>query len=269
MACAKSPVISDRAATNRLPKLCPPSSDSVWNLCWKSWESSCSSSESATMQLRRSPGGNMLKSLRKRPEEPPSSVTVTTAARSAIAPEAKLLWPGGFPPGRTQNKITKRTQFGPLFSIQAQNESQIPAAGGSPEAHAVQMQQCYTMQHEIEKRLLVAGVGLTAGRTPEAIQKDGPQVKIGLPPKNRRGRAKKLMDGSIIRSPIFFNKLGFVCSKHGGPHPPATAPKSKGPAGRTQPGLESCGSTHTAGWRYLSNSSKLPMSSIRTLRHPR
>src|ERR1017187_10010870 len=29
--------------------------------------------------------------------------------------------------------------------------------------------------------------------------------------------------------------------------PPATAPKSKGPAGRTQPGLESCGSTHTSG----------------------
>src|ERR1700723_3875213 len=36
------------------------------------------------MQLRRSPGGSILKSLRSRPEEPPSSVTVTTAARSAI-----------------------------------------------------------------------------------------------------------------------------------------------------------------------------------------
>src|SRR6266702_5711799 len=38
------------------------------------------------MQLRRSPGGSMLKSLRRRPEEPPSSVTVTTAARSEIRP---------------------------------------------------------------------------------------------------------------------------------------------------------------------------------------
>src|ERR1017187_7340826 len=102
------------------------------------------------------------------------------------------------------------------------------------------MQQCYTMQRKIEKRLLVAGVGLTAGQTPEAIQKDGPQVKIGLPPKNRRGRAKKLMEGSTIRGPIVFKKLGFVYSKHGGLHPPATAPKSKAPAGRPQPGLESC-----------------------------
>src|ERR1022692_3647273 len=28
--------------------------------------------------------------------------------------------------GRTQNKITKRTQFDPFFSTKAQNESQIP-----------------------------------------------------------------------------------------------------------------------------------------------
>src|SRR5258708_40244877 len=58
----------------------------------------CSSSDRATMQLRRSPGGSMLKSLRRRPEEPPSSVTVTTAAKSAIseveeaAQSAKLTW---------------------------------------------------------------------------------------------------------------------------------------------------------------------------------
>ena len=36
------------------------------------------------MQLRRSPGGSMLKSWRSRPDDPPSSVTVTTAARSEI-----------------------------------------------------------------------------------------------------------------------------------------------------------------------------------------
>ena len=46
------------------------------------------------MQLRRSPGGSMLKSLRSRPEEPPSSVTVTTAARSAIEPGSRVGLPG-------------------------------------------------------------------------------------------------------------------------------------------------------------------------------
>ena len=46
------------------------------------------------MQLRRSPGGSMLKSLRSRPEEPPSSVTVTTAARSAMALVAAGRSPG-------------------------------------------------------------------------------------------------------------------------------------------------------------------------------
>ena len=41
------------------------------------------------MQLRRSPGGSMLKSLRSRPEEPPSSVTATTAARSEMRPASR------------------------------------------------------------------------------------------------------------------------------------------------------------------------------------
>src|SRR3989475_5664874 len=36
------------------------------------------------MQLRTSPGGSMLNSLRSRPLDPPSSVTVTTAQSSAI-----------------------------------------------------------------------------------------------------------------------------------------------------------------------------------------
>src|SRR5258707_3129249 len=43
-----------------------------------------SSFERATMQLRMSPGGRMRFSRRKRPELPPSSVTVTMAARSAM-----------------------------------------------------------------------------------------------------------------------------------------------------------------------------------------
>ena len=46
------------------------------------------------MQLRRSPGGSMLKPMRKRPEEPPSSVTVTTAARSEMGPTQAADWPG-------------------------------------------------------------------------------------------------------------------------------------------------------------------------------
>src|SRR5579863_304531 len=43
-----------------------------------------SSSDKATMQLRTSPGGSMLKSLRNRPLDPPSSLTVTTAHSSEI-----------------------------------------------------------------------------------------------------------------------------------------------------------------------------------------
>src|SRR6266702_6746603 len=41
------------------------------------------------MQLRMSPGGSMLNSLRRRPLEPPSSLTVTTAQSSVING-----WPG-------------------------------------------------------------------------------------------------------------------------------------------------------------------------------
>src|SRR5579863_8344778 len=37
------------------------------------------------MQARMSPGGSMLNSLRNRPLEPPSSLTVTTAQRSEIS----------------------------------------------------------------------------------------------------------------------------------------------------------------------------------------
>src|SRR6476646_2469283 len=43
-----------------------------------------SSSETATRQLRTSPGGSMPSSRRKRPLEPPSSLTVTSAVRSEI-----------------------------------------------------------------------------------------------------------------------------------------------------------------------------------------
>src|ERR1700723_3578445 len=86
MAWAKSPVISVRAATNRLPKLWPLSASPPRKRWVNSWASRSSSWLRAIMQLRRSPGGSMLKPMRNRPEEPPSSVTVTTAARSEINP---------------------------------------------------------------------------------------------------------------------------------------------------------------------------------------
>src|ERR1017187_10336226 len=38
--------------------------------------------------------------------------------------------------GRIQNKITKRTQFDPLFSTKSQNESQFPPGGGGAKRQA-------------------------------------------------------------------------------------------------------------------------------------
>ena len=90
---AKSPVISVSAATKRLPKLWPLRASPPRKRWLKRRARSASSSLRATMQLRRSPGGNMLKPLRNLPDEPPSSVTVTTAARSVICPGEGLVWP--------------------------------------------------------------------------------------------------------------------------------------------------------------------------------
>ena len=70
MAWAKSPVISSSAATKRLPKLWPSRPSPAVKRWRKSREIRCSSSERATMQLRRSPGGSMLKPRRSRPLEP-------------------------------------------------------------------------------------------------------------------------------------------------------------------------------------------------------
>src|SRR3954449_2333925 len=44
----------------------------------------CSSSERAIMQFRMSPGGRTFNSSRRRPELPPSSVTVTITERRAL-----------------------------------------------------------------------------------------------------------------------------------------------------------------------------------------
>src|SRR5215469_422258 len=80
----KSDVRDVNAARNRLPKLCPSRPDPLSKRCRKSFDSRASSSLRATMQFRMSPGGSMLNSFRSRPEEPPSSLTVTTAERSQI-----------------------------------------------------------------------------------------------------------------------------------------------------------------------------------------
>src|SRR5579864_513623 len=80
----KSEVRDVSAARKRLPKLWPSSPEPLSKRCRKSLESKASSSLRATMQLRMSPGGSMLNSLRRRPLEPPSSLTVTTAQRSRM-----------------------------------------------------------------------------------------------------------------------------------------------------------------------------------------
>src|SRR5580704_12827315 len=85
----KSDVMEVSAARNRLPKLWPSSPEPFSKRWRKSFESRASSSLRATMQLRMSPGGSMLSSLRRRPLEPPSSLTVTTAERSRMTGESK------------------------------------------------------------------------------------------------------------------------------------------------------------------------------------
>src|SRR4051794_23340629 len=80
MAWWKSPVMPVSAVRNRLPKEWPISPPPLGKRYWKRRVSRSSSSARAAMQLRMSPGGRTPNSLRSRPEEPPSSVTVTTPA---------------------------------------------------------------------------------------------------------------------------------------------------------------------------------------------
>src|SRR6185295_17272499 len=78
----KSPVMPVSAVRKRLPKEWPSRPPPFGKRYWKSRVSRSSSSASAAMQLRMSPGGSTPNSRRSRPEEPPSSVTVTTPERS-------------------------------------------------------------------------------------------------------------------------------------------------------------------------------------------
>ena len=83
-ALGKSPVTFVSAVRNRFPKLWPASPRPAGNRYWKRSPSRSSSLDRATMQLRMSPGGRTRYSRRRRPELPPSSVTVTTAVKSEI-----------------------------------------------------------------------------------------------------------------------------------------------------------------------------------------
>src|SRR5580704_15158747 len=83
-ASGKSPVTLVSAVKNKFPKLCPAKPPPSGKRYWKSLPRRCSSLESATMQLRISPGGSTRYSRRNRPELPPSSVTVTIAAKSEM-----------------------------------------------------------------------------------------------------------------------------------------------------------------------------------------
>src|ERR1017187_4092727 len=81
-ASGKSPRIWVRAMRKRLPKLWPLSPRPDGKRYWKRRDSRAESSLRATMQLRMSPGGSTSNSRRRRPELPPSSVTVTMAVMS-------------------------------------------------------------------------------------------------------------------------------------------------------------------------------------------
>src|SRR3954469_4070801 len=70
-----------KAVRKRLPKEWPTSPPPLGKRYWKRRARRSSSSARATMQLRMSPGGRTPNSCRSRPEEPPSSVTVTTPVR--------------------------------------------------------------------------------------------------------------------------------------------------------------------------------------------
>src|SRR5579875_1302622 len=78
-ACSKLPVTSVSAARKRLPNEWPLKPSPVSKRYRKRSVTRASFLESATKQFRMSPGGKIPSSFCRRPELPPSSVTVTTA----------------------------------------------------------------------------------------------------------------------------------------------------------------------------------------------
>ena len=78
------PSASAMAAIKRLPKQCPAKGESPLKRYCITRSIKGSRSARAVRQLRKSPGGMMPSSLRKRPEEPPSSAEVTTAVQLLV-----------------------------------------------------------------------------------------------------------------------------------------------------------------------------------------
>ena len=82
-----SPRWSQSPAMSRLPTAWPASSPVPPNRCWTTRAHvvpQSSSPQSAASAIRRSPGGRMPNSCRSRPEDPPSSATVTIAVTSGV-----------------------------------------------------------------------------------------------------------------------------------------------------------------------------------------
>ena len=80
-----SPSCSQRLTISRLPTTWPFISPVPAKRCWSTLAQvspHSSSPHSAASAIRRSPGGSTPNSERSRPDEPPSSATVTTAVRS-------------------------------------------------------------------------------------------------------------------------------------------------------------------------------------------
>src|SRR5699024_8927516 len=83
----ESPNSSHRATMSRLPTACPCKSPSLRNRCCSTWLQvwpHSSSPHRAARAIRRSPGGSTPSSSRRRPLDPPSSATVTTAVTSVV-----------------------------------------------------------------------------------------------------------------------------------------------------------------------------------------
>src|SRR5450759_5251176 len=81
IAATGSPRVSARPTRTRLPSAWPSSSPAV-NRCSNAPAQRLPGAASATRHLRRSPGGRTSRSRRSRPEDPPSSATLTTAVMS-------------------------------------------------------------------------------------------------------------------------------------------------------------------------------------------
>ena len=125
-----SPSTWVRPTSTMLPTGCPVSAPSPENRCWNVVAHSCPSASGparAANAMRRSPGGTIPgTSRRNRPDEPPSSATVTTAVMSASSrPSAESMACKPWPPPRatTRGRAGVRT---PSLDSPARSRSSFP-----------------------------------------------------------------------------------------------------------------------------------------------